>query len=315
MKYDLVSVGETMVCFLPDSVNPLRYVNGFRKTIAGAESNVCIGLSKLNKKTCWISSLGKDEFGSYIRNQIRSEGVDVSANISETCPTGIMFKQFTSHRDNAVFYYRRNSAASSLTMEDMPLDRIKDTRLLHLTGILPALSESCRETAMGLIEFANARHIPVSFDPNIRLKLWDISAAKAALLPMIKKVDLLLLGEEEADVLFGAHDPDTLRKVQKENNYTMLALKRGAKGSAVFTPDRVEEVDSFPVNSVDNIGAGDAFNAGFLYGYLEECSPRQCGVLGNAMGAFAVMGPGDTETLPDAASLHNFIQHRDEILR
>ena len=103
MKYDLVSVGETMVCFLPDSVNPLRYVNGFRKTIAGAESNVCIGLSKLNKKTCWISSLGKDEFGSYIRNQIRSEGVDVSANISETSSTGIMFKQFTSHRDNAVF--------------------------------------------------------------------------------------------------------------------------------------------------------------------------------------------------------------------
>ena len=103
MKYDLVSVGETMVCFLPDSVNPLRYVNGFQKTIAGAESNVCIGLSKLNKKTCWISSLGKDEFGSYIRNQIRSEGVDVSANISETSSTGIMFKQFTSHRDNAVF--------------------------------------------------------------------------------------------------------------------------------------------------------------------------------------------------------------------
>ena len=92
-------------------------------------------------------------------------------------------------------------------------------------------------------------------------------------------MNLLLLGEEEADVLFGAHDLDTLRKVQKENNYTMLALKRGARGSAVFTPDTVEEVDSFPVNSVDNIGAGDAFNAGFLYGYLEEYSPRQCGVL------------------------------------
>lgn len=315
MKYDLVSVGETMVCFLPDSINPLRYVNGFQKTIAGAESNVCIGLSKLGKKTCWISSLGNDEFGSYIRNQVRSEGVDVSANISDMYSTGIMFKQFSSHNDNSVFYYRTNSAASSLTMDNLPLDIIRNTRLLHLTGILPALSESCLRMAMELIGYANIHHIPVAFDPNIRLKLWDASSSKAALLTMIDKVNLLLLGEDEADLLFGAHDPDTLQKILRNNHYTLLALKRGAQGSTIFTSETVDEVDSFPVKSVDNIGAGDAFNSGFLYGYLEKCSPRQCGILGNAMGAFAVMGPGDTETLPDESTLYNFINHRNEILR
>ncbi len=315
MGYDLVSVGETMVSFLPQASLPLQYVSGFQKSCGGAESNVCIGLSKLGKKTCWISRLGNDEFGSYIYKYIRGEGVDVAVDFVSSHPTGILFKQFSAQHDNKVFYYRKGSAASTLQIGHIPLDTLKETKVLHLTGILPALSNDCLHTTLELIQFANEHQIPVSFDPNIRLKLWTKEQAKEILLPLLDKISILLLGEDEADLLFGNHDKTTLQNLMKKNQYSMLALKKGADGSVVYTADSIEEIPPFRVQSVDNIGAGDAFDAGFLYGYLEQLPARECGVLGNAMGAFAVMGPGETETLPSFSTLKNFIENREEVLR
>ena len=154
---ELVTMGETMAVFVPDSAGPLRYAPGFRLRMAGAESNVAVGLCKLGHSAGWISCLGKDELGQYVLNSIRAEGVDTSCvkwDIDH--PTGLMIKQLSAG-ETSVFYYRKNSAASNYGPEDLPFAYLVDAKIIHLSGITPALSESCRAAVERMAEFANEK--------------------------------------------------------------------------------------------------------------------------------------------------------------
>ena len=137
----LLTLGETMACFLPGAPGPLRYVSGYRLAIAGAESNLAIDAAKLGVEAVWFSRLGQDEFGAFVRNQVRAEGVDCRAVVfDETHPTGLMFKQ-TGVGESRVYYYRAGSAASFLSPDDITPALFAGVGLLHLTGITPVLSE------------------------------------------------------------------------------------------------------------------------------------------------------------------------------
>ena len=139
----LITIGETMAAFTPDSVGALRYVQNFGIRTAGAESNVAVGLAKLGLEAAWVSRLGTDEFGCFIRNQLRAEGVDCSRVIYDPDHrTGIMFKE-TGVGETKVFYYRENSAASHLCPEDVTPALLDGVKVLHMSGITPVLSESC----------------------------------------------------------------------------------------------------------------------------------------------------------------------------
>lgn len=139
----LITIGETMAAFTPNTPGPLRYVQGFGIRTAGAESNVAVGLAKLGLNAAWISRLGDDEFGRFIRNQLRAEGVDCSHVIFDPDHrTGVMFKE-TGVGETKVFYYRENSAASHLSPEDLSPALFEGVRMVHLSGITPVLSESC----------------------------------------------------------------------------------------------------------------------------------------------------------------------------
>ena len=157
---DLVTFGESMVVFNPQSNRPLRYVNTFEKTVGGAESNVATALAKLNHTVGWFSKLSNDEFGRYLISTIRGEGVDTSRVIlDENNSTGIIFKEYYQRSNPNVYYYRKNSAASTISPDDIDEEYIKSAKILHLTGITPALSESAREAVYKAIEIAKANDV------------------------------------------------------------------------------------------------------------------------------------------------------------
>jgi 2-dehydro-3-deoxygluconokinase len=315
---DLVTFGETMVAFTPTEKGAIRYASSLGKRTAGAESNIAIGLSKLGKKVGWFSKLGEDEFGEYILRELRGEGVDTSTVVmSKDNPTGIMFKQFSAGNETSVFYYRKGSAASTMTPEDLPMEYIKQSKILYISGITPALSNSCRETLFAALDFANKveHKIQICFDPNIRLKLWNKEEAKECLSVIFNMADIVLIGDEEAEILFGNSEPDHVIEHLRKLNVSKMALKLGDKGAVVADKNSSFHIEPLSVEVVDNIGAGDAFNAGFLCGHLDGKSIEECGKMGAIMGAYAVSSFGDVEGLPNRNQLDALLNKKEKIYR
>ena len=300
MKLDVVTLGETMVLFVPTSVGPLRYAAQFEKTIGGAESNVAIGLARLGHRAGWISRLGNDEFGLYVRNFIRGEGVDTSRVIfDDRHPTAVFFKERQWGREPRVYYYRKGSAASCMTPDDLDEAYIGQARFLHITGITPALSSSCAATVDRAIELAKRNGLQVVFDPNIRLKLWSKEEARRVLMDVASRCDIVMPGLEEGEILTGEQTPEKIAARLLENGARVVVVKLGEQGAYYATPELSEYVEGFPVKQiVDPIGAGDAFAAGFLSGLLRGWTYREAVRLGNRVGAFALTVAGDVEGLP-----------------
>lgn len=147
---DVPPLGETMVLFTPESMGCLRYETNFSAKVAGAESNVALGLARLGHRRGWMSRLGDDEFGKKILSFIRGEDVEVSeVRLDPSASTGLYFKEMLTEDEIHVQYYRKDSAASRLQSSDLNEEYISQAKFLHLTGITPALSDSCRETVDG----------------------------------------------------------------------------------------------------------------------------------------------------------------------
>lgn len=305
-----------MVAFIPNDHTALRYVNQFTKVVAGAESNVAVGLVKLGHSSGWISKLGNDEFGQFILRELRGEGVDVSSVlISETHPTGIMFKQFTNDKDSSVFYYRDNSAASTFSKDELNKQYIRDAKILLISGITPALSDSCEETTLEVMKFARKQGILVCFDPNIRRKLWSEERAKNVLEPLLALSDIVLLGIDEAELLLGVSTPPEIVSALRKRDVRWIGIKQGEKGAYVADQNSEISISPYPVTVVDTIGAGDAFNAGFLAGLLENKAIEICGKMGALMGALAVSSYGDFEGLPNRSSFDSIFDNKQEASR
>lgn len=261
----------------------------FTLRFAGAESNFAIALARLGVETAWISRLGRDVFGDMIEHGIRAEGVDVGGVVRDDARTGL-FVKWRGGGERGVAYYRAGSAASRIGPEDVPDAALDGVRLVHLTGITAAISESGRALVVDLARRAGERGAVVLLDPNFRPALPDTPEAAAARLEdVMPHVDWCLAGRDEAQLLWGDAGPPA-RSV----------LRVGAAGAVV---DGVTVPCPRDVAVVDEIGAGDAFAAGFAYGLLEGLPPAHCAHAGNVVAAHALRGTGDWETLPFLADV------------
>ncbi|AKU25408.1 sugar kinase [Geobacillus subterraneus] len=306
---DVVTFGETMVLFTSESPGLMRYAAHFSRKFGGAESNFAIGLARLGHKVGWISRVGDDEFGKAMVSFIAGEGVDVSrVKVDDTAPTGIYFKELRRANDVRVYYYRKHSAASKMKPEDLDEGYIARAKYLHITGITPALSESCYRTVIHGIELAKKHGVKVVFDPNLRKKLWAEETARETLLEISSRADIVLPGIDEAQFMFGQANPELLGERFLERGASLVVLKVGAKGAYYFTENGSQLVPGFPVEQVvDPVGAGDGFAAGFVSGLLDGLSLYEAVQRGNAVGAFATTVSGDVEGLPDRKELEAFL--------
>ncbi len=314
----VLTIGETMAAFTPAETGSLRYVRDFRIKTAGAESNTAIGLAKLGISAEWFSRLGDDEFGAFLVRELQADGVSCRHVIRDAAHrTGIMFKEL-SPSGTKVYYYRENSAASHLSPDDIRPELLEGIRLLHLTGITPVLSESCWETVSRVYDLAAERGIPVSFDPNIRKRLWQDSDYSPLLRELISRSAIVLAGLDEARALYGTETPEAALEAILNSGPAVAAIKDSSHGawiSAASMENRPIFIPPYPCNPVEPVGAGDGFNAGFLAGLLQGKDPETAGRIGAVCGALATQVSGDTEGYPDAAQLNEILAGSDPVLR
>jgi len=324
---DVVTMGESMVLFQPLREGPLAHEPLLTRAVGGAESNVAIALSRLGFKTRWVSRLGRDPFGDIIRSALAGEGVDVSFVTRDgSAPTAVYFRESRGGVDPSVYYYRRGSAASFLSAGDVSPGWMRDARHLHLTGITPALSPSAREAAMAAMKLARELGLTISFDPNLRRKLWDEATARATLLEMASGCDIFLPGADEAEFLCGQSSPHECARYFLSRGPSLVVLKQGEQGARAFTRELDVAAPAHPIaRVVDSVGAGDAFDAGFLSVLLQQDSVRaawqQPQVLeralwrANLLGALATQIRGDWEGLPTLEDVRRMEVGQAEITR
>ncbi|WJQ05546.1 sugar kinase (plasmid) [Geobacillus stearothermophilus] len=316
---EVVTIGETMVLLTaPDQLGKIKDSSILIKGIGGAESNVAIGLSRLGHRVTWVSRVGNDPFGEEILYRLRAEGVDTEHVIVDPKHrTGLMLKQRSLLGEPTVFYFRENSAASHLKKEDIKEEVICSARILHVTGITPALSASCQETVLEAVKMAKKNGVKVSFDPNLRLKLWSIDEARRVLMPLIMYSDYFFPGLEEARLLLNnPHmDVESIIRHFLDLGIERVVLKLGHEGCVTANREETVYVEGFKVKEIDPVGAGDGFCAGYLSGVLKNLSPKECAQRGNIVGALAVTDWGDYSGYPTAYELERILHRTITITR
>jgi 2-dehydro-3-deoxygluconokinase len=310
----VIGLGEVMALFVAEQPGALREAALFRRHIAGAEANVAVGVARLGQSAGYITRLGDDEFGHAIAFRLRGEGVDLSrVRFDSTAPTGIVFRERRDFGPVNVLYYRRGSAASRLTPDDLDSAYMQQARYLVLSGITPALSESSRATTFAAAEIGRAAAgLQVVVDPNVRLKLWSADEARPVLRDLIGHADVVLPGLDEATLLTGETDPLRAARALLELGPRQVIVKLGARGALAVDASGDLEVAAVSLpRIVDPVGAGDAFAAGFLAGQLRGLDLAESLAVANRCGAHAMMVAADQEGLPYAEDIFGVAARSD----
>jgi 2-dehydro-3-deoxygluconokinase len=299
---EVVTCGEAMILLLAAGDRALARASAYDAMIAGAESNVAIGLARLGHRVAFFGRVGDDLFGDQVRRELRAEGVDVTHLSSDPeRPTGLLFRDTVVGSPITVHYRRAGSAATAMSSGDVPRDMVERARLLHVTGITAALSESAFEATTAVIRLAREAGVPVSLDPNLRLRLASPERWQVIIDVLARQCDVVLTGAEEAAIFTDGADPvDWLR----DRGVGTVVIKRGAEGASEHDLRPGGSVAAQPARAVpvvDSVGAGDAFDAGWLSGWLRGLPAADRLREAVAVASLVVASRGDSTGLPSAA--------------
>ena len=311
MKSGLILAGEPMGLLIAQSEGSLDSVSGYDLAVAGAEFNVAVGVSRLGHRVTYMTKLGKDPFGQRIihvlnENKIGNEFVAWS----DTKKTGFMLKSRVSQGDPDIFCFRAGSAASTLSVEDVEKIRFDEYSHIHLTGILPALSESTRAAVNLMFDKARQAGLLITFDPNLRPQLWPSQDVMIqSINDMASKADIVLPGTAEGKILMGSDDPKKINAFYRNLGAKAVITKVGSQGAYVTTATEEYLVPGFKVDKVvDTVGAGDGFAAGVITALMEGLPLKEAVRRGNGIGAIQVTSRGDNEGLPYPDQLKAFME-------
>jgi 2-dehydro-3-deoxygluconokinase len=271
---DLVTFGEVMIRLSPILGVRLEDARQLDVEVGGAECNVAVAMTGLGRRCAWISKLADNELGRLVLRRVRQTGVDTSRlSWARGARAGTYFVEFGSRpRGAKIIYDRKGSAASQLGPDDIDWDFLTDFALLHLTGITPSLGRGCEKAARMALERAREAGMITSFDVNYRSRLWSPRAALDCLGGMISQVDVLFLTLDDARNVFKVKgDPEeVLLRMMEEYGPDTIALTLGPEGAMALHEGEIYRSPGYEVDEIDRIGAGDAFDAGFLHGYLRR---------------------------------------------
>ena len=295
---EIVTMGETMGLVVLPVHEESGQASDCVVSFGGAESNVSIGLARLGISVAWVSALGADFFGEFISRSVAAEGVVVRATVKDDLRTGTMLKTAKTEGARKVRYFRRHSAASTLSFTDVPESLISSARILHLTGILPALSSTAQGAAVRAIEVAKKHGCLVSFDINYRDALWSASEASDFIHSVLADIDILFGGEDELRLLRRDLDMHSLVDVLTTCGPKEIVVKQGAAGARTFANGKWFEQRALQTEVLDTVGAGDAFVAGYLYELLRGSDVSERLETAVVTGGLATSHLGDWEGFP-----------------
>lgn len=291
---DVWTFGETMISLRAASI--LSSGGTWTTHVAGAESNVAIGLSRLAHSVTWCSRVGDDAFGRLILRELAAEGVTVDCEVDASAPTGFMFLRPTSF-GSEVEYQRTGSAAAAMTARVTESLTRAHPSLVTISGITPALGPSTTAATLRAAQTAQDLGAKVVLDVNYRSKLWSRSRAADFLKEIARHVDVLIGSPDEVDLLAASCGRAL------EHGPSEVVVKLGAAGAELHTAEGMLTGPTRAVDAVDPVGAGDAFTAGYVSAMLDELGPADRLRRANAMGAAAVSHVGDFEGLPTRTDL------------
>jgi len=309
----IITIGEPMALFVAEQSGSLEEVNRFSRFVAGAEVNFSIGMSRLGHEVTYITQLGKDPFGKNIEKFLQQNGIDTTyVKYESKYVTGMQWKQKVEVGDPEVFSARKNSAASHMNIETIKNVSWDGFDHIHLTGIPPALSEECRAAVYELLRVAREKGVQISFDPNLRPGLWPDQKEMVRIInDLACQADIVLPGITEGKLLTGCEDEAEIAQFYHAAGVRTVVIKLGAKGAFTSSEGKQFYTEGFPVEKVvDTVGAGDGFAVGVVSALLEEQKIEDAVIRGTAIGALAVMSPGDNDGLPDRAELSSFMETR-----
>ncbi|MFC5711762.1 aminoimidazole riboside kinase [Thalassorhabdus alkalitolerans] len=267
MKKGIVSLGEALIDFIPlDKEN----VN-FQKSPGGAPANVAVGLARLGARSTFVGKVGDDVLGRFLQETLSEYGVRTDHMLlSADVRTGLVFVTNTEDGERSFDFYINPSADRFLKPEEISERDLHNHKILHF-GSISMISNPAKQATIHAVELAKQKGMIISYDPNLRLGLWDSEQqAKDTIISMLGKADVLKISEEELEFITGEKDIDTGVEKLSQYHIPLIVVTLGAEGSYVFTQDGKAHVDALKVKAVDTTGAGDAFVSGMLYSLNEH---------------------------------------------
>jgi 2-dehydro-3-deoxygluconokinase len=291
----IVALGEPMIEFNQSRADaPESYVRGY----GGDTSNMAIAAARLGASVGYVTRIGDDAFGRMLLALWSSENVDTRGVAADaTAATGVYFVNHGT-QGHEFSYLRAGSAASRMDAASLPLHVIRGARILHLSGISQAISASACDAAFAAVEAAKAAGAHVSYDPNLRLKLWSLPRARAVVVATVAQCDCVLPSLDEARLLSGVTEPAAIVDWFHARGAPVVVLKCGRDGTVVSDGHRVERVAGHRVLAVDATGAGDCFDGAYAARTLAGDDPFAAARYANAAAALATTGFGAVAPLP-----------------
>jgi 2-dehydro-3-deoxygluconokinase len=299
---DVIAIGEALV-----ELNQPRDGAPFVQGFGGDTSNAMIAAARLGADAAYFTAVGADRFGRALTELWMREGVDASRIVvNGGAHTGLYF---VTHGEagHEFSYLRAGSAASRIGESDLPVDRIRDARIMHASGISQAISSSAADAAFAAIDLAREAKRLVSYDPNLRLKLWPLRRARAIIHEAMRQCDIALPGLDDALALTSLSDPDAIVDFYLRLGARIVVLKLGKAGALAATPKARERIAARAVAAVDATGAGDCFDGAFLAEFLRAGDPFAAARFANVAASLSTLGYGAVAPLPRRAEVEAVI--------
>ena len=316
-RYDVTSLGEMLLRLSVPAGMRLEGATKLELHAAGAEANVISLLARLERNTCWFGALPDNPLGGIGANALRIAGVDTRGIIwAKQGRMGAYYVEFgIPPRGTQVIYDRAHSGASEMQVHDVNWNALLDTRLIHLTGITPALSPSCRDVIDEAISQAKQRGIPISFDVNYRSKLWSENEAQEKLTPLIQSVEILFCSLHDATRLFKCSGTakEIAYQMLERSQAKYMVMTSGENGALLWNGSEWLHEPSRATQIIDRLGAGDALAAGVIHGWLDG-NIAQGLRYGSTLAALALTQHGDM-VITNKAELNELSKSDSALMR
>ncbi|MCH5210470.1 MAG: carbohydrate kinase [Oscillospiraceae bacterium] len=274
----LIAIGEALIDFIPDKKGCEFYeVTGFTPTVGGAPANVCGAFSKLGGKSKMITQLGNDPFGDKITRYLKDTGIDTSCiSYTDNANTALAFVSLKNDGNRTFSFYRKPSADMLLSKDTLKKEWFQDCYAFHFCSV--SLGDfPMRDAHERAIEYAKSNDALISFDPNLRFKLWeDKEALRETVRKFIPLADILKISDEELEFITGETDIEKALQTLFCGNVKLVLYTLGSNGAYAFTPSKKLFSPSYKVNAADTTGAGDGFIGSFLWKLKEKGIDATC---------------------------------------
>ncbi|MGE5581241.1 MAG: carbohydrate kinase family protein [Bacillota bacterium] len=306
--FDLLALGELLIDFTPAGLSEAGN-RLFEENPGGAPANVLAAVAKLGKKSAFIGMVGKDQFGLFLKEALRQNGIETGGlKFSETANTTLAFVHLDAGGDRSFSFYRKPGADMMLTPDDLDYDLLKKARIFHF-GSVSMTGEPSRSATLAAAKFAKEHGLMVSYDPNYRPPLWpSLEEARKVIISGLQYADILKVSAEELELITGTNDLAKGSASLHDQGISVVLVTLGPEGCFYRYQGGSGKLAAYEVKVIDTTGAGDAFLGGILYWFsglslteikrLNQAEFEKMVAFANAMGALSTTKKGAIPAMP-----------------